>query len=78
MQNCLKENNIDRITGGPYNSQDQGAVEAFNKTIKIFDISQGSSREKFCLVDSINDFLVYYNDRRHNTTKMRPFKLMTR
>ena len=32
---------------------------------------------KFCLVDSINDFLIYYNHRRHNTTQMRPFKLMT-
>ena len=30
------------------------------------------------LVDSINDFLKYYKDRRHNTTKMRPFKPMTR
>ena len=45
MQNCLKENNTDHIIGGTYNSQHQGAVEAFNKTIKIFDISQGSSRE---------------------------------
>ena len=33
---------------------------------------------KFCLADYINDFLIYNNDRRHNTTQMRPFKLMTR
>ena len=45
MQNCLKENNIDYIIEGLYNSQHQGAVESFNKTIKIFDISQVSSRE---------------------------------
>ena len=81
MENYLKENNnnnnIDRIIEGSYNLQHQGAVEAFNKTFKIFDISKGSSREKL-LVDSINDFLVYYNDRRHNTSEMRPFKLMTR
>ena len=39
MKNYLKENNINNIIEGPYNSQHQGAVEAFNKTIKIFDIS---------------------------------------
>ena len=38
MENCYK-NNSDHITWGPYNSQHQGVVEAFNKTIKIFDIS---------------------------------------
>ena len=44
VENYLKENNNEHIIGGPYNSQYQGAVEAFNKTIKMFDISQGSSR----------------------------------
>ena len=39
MENYLKENNVDHIIGDPYNSQHQGAVEASNKTIKIFDIS---------------------------------------
>ena len=39
MENYLKENIIDHIIEGPYNSQHQGAVEAFNKTFKIFDIS---------------------------------------
>ena len=39
MENYLKENNIDHITGGRCNSQHQGAVEVFNKTIKIFEIS---------------------------------------
>ena len=32
---------------------------------------------KFGWVDSINDFLIYYNDRRHSTTQIRPFKLIT-
>ena len=36
IENYLKENNIDHITGGPYNPQHQGAVEAFNKTIQDF------------------------------------------
>ena len=39
MKKYLKENNVDHIIEGPYNSQNQGAVEAFNKTIKNFDIS---------------------------------------
>ena len=77
MEIYLKENNVDHIIGDPYNSQHQGAVEAFNKTIKIFYISQGSSRD-FFLVDSINDFLKYFYNRSHNTTEMRPFKLMTK
>ena len=55
IQNSLKENNIDYIIEGPYISQHQGAVESFNKVIKIFDISQGSSRN-FFLIDSINNF----------------------
>ena len=41
MENYLKENNIDHIIEGPYNSHHQGAVEALNKTFKIFDISWG-------------------------------------
>ena len=47
IQDCLKENNIDYIIEGPYNSQNQGADESFNKAIKIFDISIGSSRKIF-------------------------------
>ena len=39
MENYLKENNIDHIIEGSYNSQHQGAVETLNKTFKIFDIS---------------------------------------
>ena len=39
MENYLKESNIYHITGGPYNPQHQGAVEALNKTIKNFLIS---------------------------------------
>ena len=38
MENYSKENNFDHIIRGPYNSQHQWAVEAFNKTFKIFDI----------------------------------------
>ena len=61
---------------GPYNSQHQQAAEAFNKTFKI--LISAKDHQGIFLVDSINDFLMYYKDRRHNTTEMRPFKLMTR
>ena len=36
MEIYLNENNIEHITGYPYNTQHQGAVEAFNKTIRDF------------------------------------------
>ena len=39
MENYLKENNIDHITGDPYYPRHQGVVKALNKNIKIFDIS---------------------------------------
>ena len=48
MEIYLKENNIDHIIKGPYNSQHQGSVEAFNKTIKDFLISAKDHQEK-CL-----------------------------
>ena len=38
-ENYLKENSDDNIIGGYYNSQYQGAVEAFNKIIRFFYIS---------------------------------------
>ena len=77
MEIIWKENNIDHIIEGHYNSQHQGAVEELNKTFKIFDIRK-DHQGRIILVDSINDFLIYYKDRRHNTTEMRPFKLITR
>ena len=39
MENYLKENNIDHITGDPYYPRHQGVVKALNKNIKVFDIS---------------------------------------
>ena len=46
MENYLKENNIDHITGVPYNPQHQGTVEEFNKTIQDFLISAKDHQEK--------------------------------
>ena len=66
MKNYLKENNIEHITRGLYNPQHQGAVESFNKTIKIFILTKDHKGKNFCLIDSINVFLIYYNNRRRN------------
>ena len=35
-ENYLKENNDDNIIRGSYNSQYQGAIEAFNKITRFF------------------------------------------
>ena len=32
--------------------------------------------ERYNLEESINDFLIYYNDREHSTTKVAPFRVM--
>ena len=47
MENYLEENNIDHITGGPYNPQHQGAVEVLNKTIQDFWYQQRIIKEIF-------------------------------
>ena len=60
-------NIIDHITRGSYNAQHQGAVKHLIKLSRIL-ISTSDHQAKNGLVDSINDFLIYYNDRRHNTT----------
>ena len=65
MENYLKENNINHITRSPYNLKHQGAVEVFNKTIQDFYINK-NRQEKNCLVDPINYFLIYYNEKRHS------------
>ena len=41
-------------------------------------ISAKDHQGKNILVDSINNFLIYFKDRRYNTSEMRPFKLMTK
>ena len=68
MEDYLKENNIDHIAWGPYNPKHQGVVEVFNKTIQDFLYQLRIVKEKYCLVDSINDFLIYYNDKMHSNS----------
>ena len=42
--------------------------------MKIFNTSLGSPKNDYSLDDFIFDFLLYYNDRLHSTTKVAPYK----
>ena len=55
----------------PYNPQHQGAVEAFNRTVQDFlTMAKDHQREKYNIEECLIDFLIYYNDRVHITTKL--------
>ena len=61
----------------PYNPKSQGAVESFNKTIqKFLESAKYHKKEKFDLEDSVNDFLCYYNNKKHSTTQTSPYEEM--
>ena len=71
------ERNIQHIFGTPYNPQHQGAVKAFNRTVQDFlTLAKDYQKNYYSLDDSICDFLLYYNERLHSTTKVSPFKAM--
>ena len=55
----------------------QRAVEVFNRTVQNhFILSKDHKKKKYNLEESINDFLIYYNDREHSTSKVVPFRAM--
>ena len=61
--------------GVPYNPQHQGAVEAFNRTAQDFlALARDHQEDSYNLEDSISDFLLYYNNRKHSTTKVASYK----
>ena len=63
--------------GVPYNPQHQGAVEAFNRTAQDFlALARDHQEDSYNLEDSISDFLLYYNNRKHSTTKVASYKTM--
>ena len=78
MENYLKENNVDHIIGVLIIHNIKELLKHLIKLSRFLISTKDHHKRKFCLVDSINDLLIYYNDRRHNTTQMRPFKLITR
>ena len=71
------ERNVQQIYGVPHNPQHQGAVEAFNRTVQDFlTLAKDEQMDSHNLEDSIADFLLYYNDRKHSTRKVAPYKAM--
>ena len=77
LEKFCESKGIDRIYGVPYNPQHQGAVEAFNNTVQNFlTPTKDHQKDRYNLEESINDFLIYYNDREHSTTKVAPFRAM--
>ena len=77
MNQFWLERNIQHIFGTPYNPQHQGAIEAFNRTVQDFlTLAKVHQKYDYSLDNSICDFLLYYNERLHSTTKVSPFKVM--
>ena len=73
----ILKHNVEQKFGSPYCPKWQGAVESFNKTIQVFlEIVKYHFKEKYDLEDLVNDFLIYYNNRRHSTTGVVPYRIM--
>ena len=76
FKHFLAKLKINQMFGMPYNPKSQGAVESFNKTIQRFFESAVYQKKSFDLEDSVNEFLYYYNNRKHSTTNMNSFNVM--
>ena len=51
--------------------------EAFNRTVQDFlTLTREHQGDSYNLEDSMSDFLLYYNNRKHSTTKVTPYKAM--
>ena len=74
INKLFSERNVQQIYGVPYNPQHQGSVEAFNRNIQDFlTLAKDQQIDSYNLEDLITYFLLYYNDRRHSTTKVAPY-----
>ena len=73
----LSKNRILHIRGSSYYPQSQGAVEAFNRTVPNYlYLAKDMNEDEFILEESILDFLLYYNNRVHKTTRYSPYDIM--
>ena len=73
----LLKQNIDQKFGPPYRPKCQGAVESLNKTIqKFLEMTKYHKKDKYDLEDCVNDFLIYYNNRKHSTNGIAPYVIM--
>ena len=60
---------MQHIYGVPYNPQHQGDVDVYNRTVQDFlTLAKDQKIDSYNLEDSIANFLLYYNGRRHSTT----------
>ena len=77
IKGYLNSHNIKYIKGSPYHPQSQGSVESFNKYIQTFLVkSKDHLKDKFDLENSVYDFLLYYNKKKHSTTKYSPYDII--
>ena len=73
----LLKQNIDQKFGPPYRPKCQETVESLNKTIqKFLEMAKYHKKDKYDLEDCVNDFLIYYNNRKHSTTGIAPYVIM--
>ena len=73
----LLKYNVKHKFGPPYRTKWQGAVESFNRTIQVFlEMAKYQLKENYDLEDFVNDFLIYYNNRKHSTTGIAPYHVM--
>ena len=76
IKDFLKHQGIEYVRGSPYHSQSQGAVEGFNRTVQNFlYLAKDMHKDEFDLNDSIYDFCMHYNNRKHTTTKHKPQRI---
>ena len=80
MENNLEAKNIKFIHGKPYHPENQGAVEAFNKTVQNYlsDCYENDNIDdiEWGLRLTLSGFLNFNNQKRkHTTTNKRPAEI---
>ena len=78
LQIIYKANKIKFIHGRPYHLQSQGSVEALYKYIQNSLISaKDHQKDEIDLNETVNDFLQYYNSKKHSTTRHTPLDIIS-
>ena len=70
VTNLLNAENIDFIHGKTYDPHSQGTVERVHRTVRNALVCKFlENKEKFNLVNSLNEVFTIYNSLKHTTTK---------